>query len=130
MNTREQFGKYLLLKKLTEDPMGETFRAGMLGDGGIFGGGGDDLLTAGAGSDRLLFAGEHGEDTITDFDVMEDEIGLANAMTEFTSLDDVMAATTSVMIDGQSAIMIDTGAGSVTLLGVDAASLTADNFVF
>lgn len=35
MNTREQFGKYLLLKKLTEDPMGETFRAGMLGDGGM-----------------------------------------------------------------------------------------------
>ncbi len=35
MNTREQFGKYLLLKKLTEDPLGETFRAGMLGEGGM-----------------------------------------------------------------------------------------------
>ena len=35
MNTREQFGKYLLLKKLTEDPLGETFRAGMLGAGGM-----------------------------------------------------------------------------------------------
>ncbi len=35
MNTREQFGKYLLLKKLTEDPLGETFRAGMLGTGGM-----------------------------------------------------------------------------------------------
>ena len=35
MNTREQFGKYLLLKKLTEDPLGETFRAGMLGDKGM-----------------------------------------------------------------------------------------------
>ena len=35
MNTREQFGKYLLLKKLTEDPLGETFRAGMLGDNGM-----------------------------------------------------------------------------------------------
>jgi TonB family protein len=35
MNTREQFGKYLLLKKLTEDALGETFRAGMLGDGGM-----------------------------------------------------------------------------------------------
>ncbi len=35
MNTREQFGKYLLLKKLTEDPMGETFRAGMLGGSGM-----------------------------------------------------------------------------------------------
>ncbi len=35
MNTREQFGKYLLLKKLTEDPLGETFRAGMLGGSGM-----------------------------------------------------------------------------------------------
>ncbi|MEM6792607.1 MAG: TonB family protein [Acidobacteriota bacterium] len=35
MNTREQFGKYLLLKKLTEDPLGETFRAGLLGDQGM-----------------------------------------------------------------------------------------------
>lgn len=35
MNTREQFGKYLLLKKLTEDSLGETFRAGMLGESGM-----------------------------------------------------------------------------------------------
>ena len=35
MSKREQFGKYLLLKKLTEDPLGETFRAGMLGENGI-----------------------------------------------------------------------------------------------
>ncbi|MEM9598568.1 MAG: TonB family protein [Acidobacteriota bacterium] len=35
MNTREQFGKYLLLKKLTEDPLGETFRAGLLGSNGM-----------------------------------------------------------------------------------------------
>ena len=35
MNTREQFGRYLLLKKLTEDPLGETFRSGMLGSNGM-----------------------------------------------------------------------------------------------
>lgn len=35
MSMREQFGKYLLLKKLTEDPMGETFRAGLLGSKGM-----------------------------------------------------------------------------------------------
>ncbi|MCP4658859.1 MAG: TonB family protein [bacterium] len=35
MNTREQFGKYLLLKKLTEDSLGETFRAGLLSTGGM-----------------------------------------------------------------------------------------------
>ncbi|MDX1631070.1 MAG: TonB family protein [Thermoanaerobaculia bacterium] len=35
MNTREQFGNYLLLKKLGEDPLGETFRAGRIGPQGM-----------------------------------------------------------------------------------------------
>ena len=35
MSTREEFGKYLLLKKLAEDPLGETFRAGRLGSRGM-----------------------------------------------------------------------------------------------
>ena len=36
MNIPEEFGKYLLLKKLTEDPLGETFRAGRVGkEGGM-----------------------------------------------------------------------------------------------
>ncbi len=35
MNIPEEFGKYLLLKKLTEDPLGETFRAGRAGKEGM-----------------------------------------------------------------------------------------------
>lgn len=35
MNTRERFGNYILLKKLAEDPLGEVFRAGRLGNGSI-----------------------------------------------------------------------------------------------
>ncbi len=35
MAMREEFDKYLLLKKLTEDPLGETFRAGRMGDGNL-----------------------------------------------------------------------------------------------
>ncbi len=35
MSTREQFGSYLLLKKLTEDALGETFRAGKVVQGAI-----------------------------------------------------------------------------------------------
>ncbi len=35
MSTREQFGGYLLLKKLVEDPLGETFRAGKLAQQGL-----------------------------------------------------------------------------------------------
>lgn len=35
MAMREEFDKYLLLKKLSEDPLGETFRAGRVGDGNL-----------------------------------------------------------------------------------------------
>jgi len=35
MNTRDQFGNYLLLKKLSEDALGETFRAGRIGKQGL-----------------------------------------------------------------------------------------------
>src|SRR5262245_54116655 len=35
MNIPEEFGKYLLLKKLTEDPLGETFRSGKVGKDGM-----------------------------------------------------------------------------------------------
>jgi TonB family protein len=35
MNIPEEFGKYLLLKKLGEDPLGETFRAGRVGQEGM-----------------------------------------------------------------------------------------------
>ena len=35
MNTREKFGNYVLLKKLSEDALGETFRAGRFGSQGI-----------------------------------------------------------------------------------------------
>src|SRR4051812_23799527 len=35
MNIPEEFGKYLLLKKLAEDPLGETFHAGRVGQEGM-----------------------------------------------------------------------------------------------
>lgn len=35
MNIHEEFGDYLLLKKLREDPLGETYRAGKLGAQGL-----------------------------------------------------------------------------------------------
>lgn len=35
MRSREEFGKYLLLKKLSEDPLGETFRAGLVAGGAV-----------------------------------------------------------------------------------------------
>ena len=35
MDYREQFGQFLLLKKLREDPLGETFRAARVGAGNL-----------------------------------------------------------------------------------------------
>src|SRR5205814_2218355 len=35
MNIPEEFGNYLLLKKLAEDPLGESFRAGKVGAQGM-----------------------------------------------------------------------------------------------
>ena len=35
MSSLEEFGPYLLLKKLNEDPLGEVFRAGKLGSQGV-----------------------------------------------------------------------------------------------
>ncbi len=35
MRSREEFGPYLLLKKLSEDPLGESFRAGRIGGRGV-----------------------------------------------------------------------------------------------
>jgi TonB family protein len=35
MRSREEFGQYLLLKKLSEDPLGESFRAGRVGPQGV-----------------------------------------------------------------------------------------------
>jgi TonB family protein len=35
MAMREEFDQYLLLKKLAEDPLGETFRAGRIGNGSL-----------------------------------------------------------------------------------------------
>ncbi|HEV8629682.1 MAG TPA: TonB family protein [Thermoanaerobaculia bacterium] len=60
MNIREQFGKYLLLKKLAEDPLGETFRAGRVGGHGmeqvvllrVFNGTGIDSATLSAALNR------------------------------------------------------------------------------
>ncbi|HUO86232.1 MAG TPA: TonB family protein [Thermoanaerobaculia bacterium] len=35
MRSREEFGQYVLLKKLSEDPLGESFRAGRVGPQGL-----------------------------------------------------------------------------------------------
>ena len=87
---------------------------------------GDDYLYGGSGDDKFVFAGGGGQDTIYDFVAgaqSDDVIDLSNhsAANDFG---DVVA--TQVGVD----TLIDLGADSITLVGVSASDLHADDFVF
>ncbi|QCJ85430.1 beta strand repeat-containing protein [Bradyrhizobium sp. WBAH23] len=88
---------------------------------------GDDYLTASGGSDLLVFSRPIGHDVIYNFDIAHDQIDLigyagfktfADVQTQLSSDDDGDAVIT--LADGQT----------ITLNGIDAASLAADDFVF
>ena len=100
------------------------------GDGAdsLFGGAGGDRVTGGDGADTFFFGGNHGVDTVTDFDVAEDVLVLGNAVTDFTDLTSVQDASSEVVQDGQSGLLIDTGGGnSIFLVGVTQNDLTAES---
>ena len=96
------------------------------------GGGGTDTLDGGAGDDRLtggadadIFRFPRGNDTITDF---EDGIDLIDAMPQAYA----SAATLPYDITqrGDDTVISDGADNSLTLLGVDADSITVVDFVF
>ena len=93
----------------------------------IFAWSGDDTLTGSSGSDKFVFAQPIGHDTIYNFDVASDHLDLIG-FAGITSLADVLARTTTDA-NGNAVITIGDGS-SITLVGVDAASLTAANFEF
>jgi Ca2+-binding RTX toxin-like protein len=112
---------------------GDDIVRGGDGDDRLSGGGGDDALFGNAGDDRLkgksgadLFGFEDagGTDHVRDFAASEGDrilIGAAAA--------DAFSDLTIVDRDGRAAISW-AGSGLVVLDGVDAATLTASNFVF
>ncbi|SEG75008.1 Ig-like domain-containing protein [Bosea lathyri] len=98
------------------------------GDDRIEGGAGDDILTGGSGHDVFVFAAGFGKDILTDFrttgassDVLEFSIGL------FADFDAAMDAADQVGADTVFSIDVDT---SLTLKGIQLASLTQDDFRF
>jgi Ca2+-binding RTX toxin-like protein len=101
------------------------------GSGGndwIEGAGGNDILTGGAGTDLFVFNDDAGLDTITDFDAGSDLIDLRDhiAAMDFAGLD------ISNDVNGDAVIRV-TGEGdadAITLTGVSAGSLDADDFIF
>ncbi|WP_456794092.1 VCBS domain-containing protein [Bradyrhizobium sp. USDA 4506] len=93
----------------------------------IFAVSGTDTLTASSGSDLLVFSQTIGHDVVYSFDAMHDMIDVVG-YADFTSFADIQAHTAN---DGSGNAVITLGEGqSITLHGVDAASLSADDFVF
>ena len=88
---------------------------------------GDDNLTGSSGDDLFVFSQPIGNDTIHNFDAAHDKIDLIG-YAGFTSFADVQAHLANDA-DGNAVITLGDGQ-SITLSGVDAAALTADDFVF
>lgn len=94
---------------------------------------GNDTLTGGADPDTFVFGGIFGDDVVTDFNVTQDRIGLdiellpdpgAPSPTRFNF---VLAHTAD---DGNGNAVITFDTGSITLQGIEKASLLAQDFVF
>ena len=101
------------------------------GDGAdtLIGAGGNDTLTGGLGNDTFYFAAGFGQDTITDFSAgsgVADIISLSLG-TAFDSYDEIIAATSQV---GADAVITIDGASKITLTGILATALVADDFAF
>ena len=89
----------------------------------IAGGEGNDRLTGGTEADTFAFGADHGNDTITDFADGEDLIDLSalDGVTQFSDL--------TITADGNDAV-IDTGEGTIRLVGVSTSDLDASDFKF
>lgn len=94
---------------------------GGAGDDVLRGFEGDDTLIGGAGSDAFVFAGGDGDDTVADFEDGLDLIDLSATGAAFGDL--------NVTQNGADTV-IDYGAGTITLAGIDAANISASDFTF
>lgn len=93
---------------------------GGAGDDLLYGDMGNDLLTGEAGADTFVLAEDHGSDTVTDFTVGVDRIGLADGIT-FTQL--------AIAQDASGATISFSGELLATLTGIASTSLDATSFV-
>ena len=103
---------------------------GNLGNDSLIGNLGDDSLIGGLGSDTFIFSGSSGTDSIADFSTAEGDLLSIAADINGTGI----ASTTDLLLrlsnDGSGNAVLDLGAGnSITLIGVDATSLSASSFI-
>jgi serralysin len=101
--------------------------SGGAGNDILHGATGNDTLIGGTGNDTFIFLKNEGQDTIVDFDA-------GSARTDVIQLDATVlrtfAAVLSHATDSADGVVIDYGASSITLTGVDKADLHANDFLF
>ena len=88
----------------------------------FFAGSGDDTITGGLGRDQFIFEQDGGNNTITDFEIFQDQINLSDF--DLDSFDDL------TLTDTDAGVVVSFGDTSVTLEDIDADDLNADMFVF
>ncbi|MDO9248873.1 MAG: Ig-like domain-containing protein, partial [Phenylobacterium sp.] len=99
--------------------------SGENGSDTLSGGAGNDILTGGNGPDRFVFGAGFGNDTITDFKAQNDSIQIDHTLVG--SFGDLMSHASQV---GSSVVIALDAAHSITLQGVNLASLSSGDFVF
>lgn len=100
---------------------------GLVGAQQLFGAGGDDILTGGAGDDIFIMRPGNGNDTITDFEAGlngGDKVRLSSY--GFTSFDQVKAN----MIQNGTSVVLKMGAEKLTFLNHKVADFAADDFQY
>lgn len=108
---------------------GNDTMSGGAGFDTITGGAGDDFLMGNFNADTFVFAGAHGDDTVSDFADGNrfERIDLSGTVRDFNSVNSVLAHATQVGAD----VLIDTGGGnSVLLNGVNRLDLDITDFIF
>jgi len=89
------------------------------GNGGhdeIFGGTGNDSLAGGSGDDIFYFRPGSGGDVITDFNITEDTLVLAQYAERFESVAEIRAASQMETQNGRTGLLIDLGEGDQIFL--------------
>ncbi|UTW56216.1 calcium-binding protein [Kordiimonas sp. SCSIO 12610] len=105
---------------------GDDTLEGDLGDDTITGGAGDDFLADTSGIDTYVFADDHGNDIIEDFDP-EDILDLSGLTSGLFTLADILA----VSREENGNVIIETGPdSSITLQTLSLSSLEVSDFIF
>lgn len=108
---------------------GDDHLYGGKGSDRLYGNAGDDLMVGGNGSDEFVFRSGHGENTIRDFDALDNREDIVlRGVTAITSYSDLAA---NHMVQSGANVVIDDGDGLViTLINVDLSDLGAGDFLF